>query len=699
MRLAIVAASSYEENGQVAPIPNAEIDVELFGRRLAEPDAGFVVHAFDAERGLAEGVEELTRSLDDRPRSLIFYFWGYALMSAERGPTLLLDGPKLSTFNLARLRRLLTEVTDEALVVLDATLAEGSVGAPLDAVRAMGSALSSPGSNVSSLIAVRAPQQRMVQGPPPFTGLVQLILDTQTGSAQALTPESLFRAMQAEEVMFADIPAAGCFLAQNDFVVVPGAAPVSLAPPPPPPPPPPLPVATSYQDTEEVTAKRAIRVAPSLPPPSLPPRPLPPPVIAAPPPLPRVTAAPPPPPPRVAAPPRPVAGPPPPPPPLPPPPVVAAPPPPPVVAAPPPPPVVAPPPPPPVVAPPPVAVAAPRAAAISQRPAQHAPEDPEGYRFLFQHFGRKGDADAAYRAALCLDALGEADINESLLVTTHRPEGLQAVRSTLTYADWNERLCVGAHEPETTAMLRTIASALPSVGFQHVRRLRRDQALPEDARQDLEKSTTTLAKTLHWASRLLCVPAKELYVLPELAGSLGLTPSVTGPLITCSRALGSGFSLPELVFLWSRELAFARPDVAALAYFSDAAELGQLLLAALAVGGAVSMRSIDSDAKRIASNLKREVRGAMLEALHEVAQRFPAHDVARRASAFVRSAELVAGRVGLVASGNLEVSLGLTQRFARGGATQIAERRADLLRFTVSPELGQIRSALGVAVG
>ena len=48
MRLAIVAASSYEANGQVAPIPNAEIDVELFGRRLAEPDAGFTVHAFDA---------------------------------------------------------------------------------------------------------------------------------------------------------------------------------------------------------------------------------------------------------------------------------------------------------------------------------------------------------------------------------------------------------------------------------------------------------------------------------------------------------------------------------------------------------------------------------------------------------------------------------------------------------------------------
>ncbi|HEY6078283.1 MAG TPA: hypothetical protein VIW29_05740, partial [Polyangiaceae bacterium] len=223
MRLAIVAASSYEENGQVAPIPNAEVDVELFGRRLAEPDAGFQVHAFDAKRGLAAGIEELLRSLAERPTSLVFYFWGYALLSEERGPTLLLDGPKLSSFTLARLRALLGELADEALIVLDTRLAEGSHGTPLDAVRAMGAALRTRTSNLSSLIAVRSPGKDSAAGPPPFTGLVQLVLDAHTGSASALTPESLFRAMQAEEVMFADIPAAGCFPAERAFVVVPAA--------------------------------------------------------------------------------------------------------------------------------------------------------------------------------------------------------------------------------------------------------------------------------------------------------------------------------------------------------------------------------------------------------------------------------------------------------------------------------------------
>lgn len=317
---------------------------------------------------------------------------------------------------------------------------------------------------------------------------------------------------------------------------------------------------------------------------------------------------------------------------------------------------------------------------------------------MLRHFEKKGELDAAYRAALCLDALGEADINESMLVTAHRPEGLQTVRGMLSYADWNERLCSGVAQPETTALLRSIAPALPRVGFQHVRRHRRDVALPDDARQELDKSTTTLAKTLHWTSRLLCVPVSELYVLPEFAGSLGLTPAAERPLMTCARALGSGFNLPELVFLWARELSFARPEEAALCYFPDADELSQLMLAALAVGGATSMRSIDGDAKRIASALKREVRGAALDALAASAARIQPQDVSRHAAAFVRAAELTAGRVGLVASGNLELALLLSQRFPRGQITQAAERRADLLRFTVSPELGQIRAALGVAV-
>jgi len=225
------------------------------------------------------------------------------------------------------------------------------------------------------------------------------------------------------------------------------------------------------------------------------------------------------------------------------------------------------------------------------------------------------------------------------------------VRGALSYADWHERLCAGCDEPKTTVVLRALGAALARVGFQHAHRLRREQQLPEEARQDPEKSTTTLAKTLHWTSRVLSVPAAELYVLSEVPGSLAFAPGAERPLLTCARALGSGFSLPELVCLWARELSFLRQEQAALCYFPDANELSQLLLAACAVSGRANLRALGSDAKRIASGLKREVRGAALEALHAAAQSFPVHAVEAHADAFVRSAELVARRVALVACG------------------------------------------------
>ena len=633
MRLAIVAVSSYEENGQVNPIPNAEIDVQLFSERLAEADAGFTVHVFPAQRGLAEGIEELIAGLEERPQALLVYFWGYALLSEERGATLLLDGPKLSSFTLARLRRQLAELADVALVILDTTLAEGSFGEPIDAVRAMGGALSSGDSNVSSLVAARLPGSSVAQGPPPFTGLLQMILDAQTGNANDLTPEMLFRAMQSEEVMFADIPAAGCFLAKRDFVLVSGVAPPSVAPPAP------NVARRHYEDTDETTAPRA---EPS----------------------------------------------------------------------------VLPPPPPPPLARPPI-----RSAIVSvvdidididieliSEPASSKPVPSEPAsskpassaaqycRHLLGEFERARDRDGAYRAAVCLEVLGEADINESLLAAAHRPEGLQAVRSALSYSDWYERLSAGCDEPKTTAVLRALGPALARVGFQHAHRLRREQTLPEEARQDPEKSTATLAKALHWTARLLSVPAAELYVLSEVPGSVAFAPGAERPLLTCARSLGSGFSLPELVCLWARELSFARQEQTALCYFPDASELSLLLLAACAVSGTANLHSIGSDAKRIASGLKREVRGTSLEALRAAAQALPVQAIEAHADAFIRSAELVAGRVALVACGDLELTLALDRRFPRAGLTTAQERHADLLRFTLSSELGQIRSTLGVSL-
>src|SRR5450432_2456909 len=52
MRVAFVVVSSYEKNGQLALVPSAVVDGDLVARRLAQPDAAFVVFRFAAERDL-----------------------------------------------------------------------------------------------------------------------------------------------------------------------------------------------------------------------------------------------------------------------------------------------------------------------------------------------------------------------------------------------------------------------------------------------------------------------------------------------------------------------------------------------------------------------------------------------------------------------------------------------------------------------
>src|SRR5215470_9938144 len=119
MRLAVLAASSYAECKKLPEVAGATLNLDVLGQRLAEPDAGYVVHAFRAERGLAEALEQVLREASEPIESLLFYFSGYAVVSDERGPALLLDGERLATLSFKRLRRVIDERAQSAFLVLD----------------------------------------------------------------------------------------------------------------------------------------------------------------------------------------------------------------------------------------------------------------------------------------------------------------------------------------------------------------------------------------------------------------------------------------------------------------------------------------------------------------------------------------------------------------------------------------------------
>jgi len=860
MRLAICVASAYEQNSNLPKLPAAELDLEIVGQRLAQPDAGFVVHAFPALRGLPEGIEQLIESLGEPLETLVFYFSGYALLSEERGPALLLDGERISTLSLKRLRKILQQYAPEALVVLELVSPPDSYQASSDVVSAMQAALVGYGSGTTVIAAARPAAAAPVTAASPFTNLLRMVLDWHDPSTE-LRASALWANMQAERALFEEIAAADFAPGPSDPLLIPlqvraaeslgrqsgagdaaGAADGALFPFEAPtahgfvtaadalaaqgrfeaaldqyegarallPSEPGAAHVTLYEkigavlrSVDRLEDARAYYEA----------------ALAIDPDAPRaldgatdlslelgdverarawlerwaavdlqalvaherllglqlaageheaaletrrrVAHA-------VKDPARAAEQ---------------------LLAA-------------ALVAEEVLSDAAralelyeealsfnpssaevlerveallerrrdyPRLATVYEfsleratshglaqalarrlgdlcrerlsdpgraaralaRAAQLEPGNhalfaelaqlfaaegdharaaelarsalaaelkPEYLRLALNAFDKSGEPDAAWNAANALEWLGEADINESLVASQHRPEGLLAVRTNLAEQDWLDGHLSGDVDAELGALLVMLREPIVELGVAAAKKQSPFELDPKNA-QDPSKSTTTLAKTLLWTSRLLGVQTPELYVLPEVSGELAAHPERV-PVSVASRSVGSGLSLAELAFLWGRHLVQFRPEHELALFFPDPTEQAALLTAALSIGGASehTLRGLDADAKRFAAGLKKHLRGSKLELMKEIVRRQPNVEPGVRMRAYRRRAERAALRAGLLACGDIEIAARLGERFPSGRELAPNERRSELVTFSVGPSYAHLRRRLGVAV-
>jgi tetratricopeptide (TPR) repeat protein len=321
------------------------------------------------------------------------------------------------------------------------------------------------------------------------------------------------------------------------------------------------------------------------------------------------------------------------------------------------------------------------------------------YRRAQALFEAEGSIDGAWQAANVLDCLGEADINESLFVSQHKPDGLLTVRSTLQNADWSAALYGPRHDATLTRVLEALGPAAIRVGIGLAKH--KDRFFEPDAGtlQDPEKSTTMLAKTLVWTSRLLGLAPPALYVLPELSSGLDMVQSEqTG--VLSARALGSGLGLGQLAFLWGRHLPRCRQEFRALPLFRSPRELSSLLTAALALGGApeIDVRTVDSDTKRLYAALRREMRGPLLEGLRTVTRALSLDALVAGAESALENLELIGVRAGLLACGDVSLAAELIRTVPAEGLTRAEDQLAELYAFAVSAEYLALRQRLGVSL-
>jgi tetratricopeptide (TPR) repeat protein len=331
--------------------------------------------------------------------------------------------------------------------------------------------------------------------------------------------------------------------------------------------------------------------------------------------------------------------------------------------------------------------------------ARLSPIRADSYRKAQSLFEAAGVSDGVWNAASVLECLGEADINESLLVSQHKPDGLLAARATIADADWAELLFSEAHDSAMTRLLDALGPAAVRVGIGFAKHKNR-YFVPDPATlQDPEKSTTMLAKTLAWTSRLLGLVPPSVYVSSELSTGFDVAPTEQASTLV-SRSLGSGLGLGQLAFLWGRHLPRFRSEFRAVPFFKDTAELSLLLTAGLALGGAagIEVRELDGDAKRLYAALRREVRGPQLETLRDAARELTAVEVNERAAQVLREIELIGVRAGLLASGDVGAAADLIRRFPNEGVTNGDDQLGELYAFSISEQYQVLRRKIGVAV-
>jgi tetratricopeptide (TPR) repeat protein len=336
------------------------------------------------------------------------------------------------------------------------------------------------------------------------------------------------------------------------------------------------------------------------------------------------------------------------------------------------------------------------AAAEMRRAARDAPRDPDVFRRALWLFEKSGEADAAWCAAAALDQLGEADINESLLADAHRPEGLPAVRSGLDPEDWSIGRLHPERDRELDQLFATIAEAAVALGAERLARSKRLPTLDPSTRQDVEKGTATVARSLLWTARLLAVELPALHVVPEVSGGMLTLPSAE-PSVLVSRSLSSGVELPELAFLWGRQLWFHRREHLLVLAYPTLAELAGLLLAALAVSGHDS-EAMDDEVQALAGELESRLDEPALAELRERASAMRTRGLRRRVVDWTRAVHLCAARAGLLATGDLARAADVIRRHPPTGGVEPEAQIDDLRAYSISREHAELRARIGVAL-
>ncbi|MBN1610747.1 MAG: hypothetical protein JW940_29220 [Polyangiaceae bacterium] len=317
-----------------------------------------------------------------------------------------------------------------------------------------------------------------------------------------------------------------------------------------------------------------------------------------------------------------------------------------------------------------------------------APDISVTYRVARRILQRSGNIDAAYAAAGLATWLDPDDIDSARFTNVFDSTSLLVAERTLADEDW-ELLADEVH-PSLLVALDAIHDAVVTLRVNS--RNRKAPELDPAMRHSPEKSTATVARSVHWAGRLLRIGLPAVYVLPDLDEPL-VVARTEEPSLLFGRALATGHTLPELAFLSGRHLTLFRREYYLLALFRNARKLALPLRAALMLASGRS--SGREDVRNVARKLQRLLQDNDLEQLREATDLLDA-DIDGLLEDWMGAVQRTATRAGLLACGHPQIAGTLLDRYPLRGALSPEQQREALVLFALSDQYAELRRRLGI---
>lgn len=318
------------------------------------------------------------------------------------------------------------------------------------------------------------------------------------------------------------------------------------------------------------------------------------------------------------------------------------------------------------------------------RAIEREPMNVAHHRVLYRLYEDSGDVDRAYCVASVLVFLDAADSAQRARYTDLRPRGVPQFRARLGRAAWIRDVAHPGLDRAIGGVFEVVARAARMLRVRELRARGRLPSLGGVEREHRDAPRRIAAKAFFGAAAVLGVDAKELWIRPTAPERVSVAPAEE-PASVIGSSLLSGWSVPELMFVFGEHLTLHLGEHAVRAHAPSLVELRALLTAATVANPSVRREALMRE-------LREDERQRLAHLVGSIGARA---DLAR----WVHCSELTGVRAGLLLCGDLSIAAKIVRHEPSLGSEVTADEKVrELVRFTVSDAYARVRRALGIGV-